>query len=117
MTPIFRHACIRSAALPGSEPATARSLILVSPSPRIAPRFVRTHEAGSFLGLSGRTMEKHRCLGTGPIFRKLGGRVVYAIEDLEAWAADRARNSTSDPGQRPPSRDTVPPRPAPARSR
>jgi predicted DNA-binding transcriptional regulator AlpA len=66
-------------------------------SPRITPRFVRTHDAAAFLGLSGRTLEKHRCTGTGPVFRKLGGRVVYAIEDLEAWAAARARNSTSDP--------------------
>ena len=83
------------------------------PSPSgVAPRFLRTHDAAAFLGLSGRTLEKHRCTGTGPIFRKLGGRVVYAIDDLEAWAAERARNSTSDPGQ-PPSRDAVPPRSAP----
>jgi hypothetical protein len=86
-----------------------------SPSP-IAPRFLRTHDAAAFLGLSGRTLEKHRCTGTGPVFRKLGGRVVYAIDDLEGWAADRARNSTSDPGQ-PLSRDAVQPRPAPSRGR
>lgn len=85
-------------------------------SPRVTPRFVRTHDAAAFLGLSGRTLEKHRCTGTGPIFRKLGGRVVYAIEDLETWAAERARNSTSDPAQ-PLSRDTVQSRPAPSRSR
>lgn len=86
-----------------------------SPSP-VAPRFLRTHDAAAFLGLSGRTLEKHRCTGTGPIFRKLGGRVVYAIDDLESWAADRARNSTSDPGQ-PLPRDAVQSRPAPARGR
>ncbi len=85
-------------------------------SPRVTPRFLRTHDAAAFLGLSGRTLEKHRCTGTGPIFRKLGGRVVYAIDDLEAWAADRARTSTSDPGQ-PLSRDTVQSRPAPSRGR
>jgi hypothetical protein len=56
---------------------------------------VRTHDAAAFLGLSGRTLEKHRCTGTGPVFRKLGGRVVYAIEDLETWAAERRRSSTS----------------------
>ena len=78
-----------------------------SPSPRFTPRFVRTHDAAAFLGLSGRTLEKHRCTGTGPVFRKLGGRVVYAIEDLEAWAAERARNSTSDPGQQPSSRGAL----------
>jgi hypothetical protein len=78
---------------------------------------VRTHDAAAFLGLSGRTLEKHRCTGTGPVFRKLGGRVVYAIEDLEAWAAERRRNSTSDPGQQPSSHGAASPRPAPARAR
>jgi hypothetical protein len=53
----------------------------------------------------------------GPVFRKLGGRVVYAIEDLEAWAADRARSSTSDPGQQQSSRGAIPPRAPVARQR
>ena len=68
-----------------------------SSSARVTPRFVRTHDAAAFLGLSGRTLEKHRCTGTGPVFRKLGGRVVYAVDDLEAWAARGAVTSTSDP--------------------
>lgn len=61
-----------------------------------APRYLRTPEAAARLGLSYRTLEKHRCYGTGPIYRKLGGRVVYAIEDLDAWAAQGARRSTTD---------------------
>ena len=40
-----------------------------SSSSGVAPRFVRTHDAAAFLGLSGRTLEKHRCTGTGPVFR------------------------------------------------
>ncbi|MEF9603185.1 DNA-binding protein, partial [Paracoccus sp. PXZ] len=42
----------------------------------LPPRFLRTPEAAYFLGLSGRTLEKHRSFGTGPVFHKLGGRVV-----------------------------------------
>ena len=61
------------------------------------PRFVRTPEAARLLDLSPRTLEKHRCEGTGPIYRKLGGRVVYAVDDLEAWAERGAVTSTSDP--------------------
>lgn len=60
-------------------------------------RFLRTHEAGRFLGLSGRTLEKHRVYGTGPAYRKIGGRVVYAVEDLQAWAELGRQTSTSDP--------------------
>ena len=52
----------------------------------LPPRFLRTPEAARFLSLSGRTLEKHRIYGTGPKFRKIGGRVVYALDDLQAWA-------------------------------
>ncbi len=62
-------------------------------------RYLRTAEAARVLGLSGRTLEKHRTHGTGPTYRKLGGRVVYAVEDLQAWADIGLRQSTSDPGK------------------
>lgn len=62
----------------------------------LPPRFLRTSEAARHLGLSGRTLEKHRCYGTGPIYRKIGGRVVYALGDLNAWA-DRAARISTDP--------------------
>lgn len=61
-------------------------------------RYLRTPEAARFLGLSGRTLEKHRTYGTGPNYRKLGGRVVYSVEDLQAWANRGVKTSTSDPG-------------------
>ncbi len=61
-------------------------------------RYLRTQEAARFLGLSARTLEKHRTYGTGPVYRKLGGRIVYAPEDLRAWADRGIRHSTSDPG-------------------
>lgn len=66
--------------------------------PDMPPRYLRTPEAGRFLGLSGRTLEKHRTYGTGPSYRKIGGRVVYALADLQAWVAMGTRTSTSDPG-------------------
>ena len=63
------------------------------------PRYVKTPDAAVHLGLSARTLEKHRCFGTGPVYRKLGGRIVYAIDDLEAWTELGLRRSTSDPGK------------------
>ena len=68
------------------------------PAHALPPRFLRTPEAGRFLGLSGRTLEKHRVYGTGPRYRKIGGRVVYALDDLKDWADQGLRTSTSDPG-------------------
>ena len=63
----------------------------------LPPRYLRTKEAATFLSLSPRTLEKHRTYGTGPNYRKLGGRVVYAVDDLQAWADRGAVTSTSDP--------------------
>jgi hypothetical protein len=64
----------------------------------LPPRYLRTPEAARFLSLSARTLEKHRIYGTGPSYRKVGGRVIYAVEDLKAWADGTAKISTCDAG-------------------
>jgi hypothetical protein len=65
----------------------------------VVPRYLRTPEAAVHLGLSSRTLEKHRCFGTGPEYRKLGGRIVYAITDLGPGVEIGRKKSTSDPGK------------------
>jgi hypothetical protein len=62
------------------------------PNAGLPPRYLRTAEAARLLGLSPRTLEKHRIYGTGPT------RVVYTVADLNAWADLGTRTSTSDPG-------------------
>ena len=62
-------------------------------------QYLPTVIAAQYLGLSPRTLEKFRVVGGGPPFHKLGRRVLYTIEDLQAWAGVRRRWSTSDPGQ------------------
>jgi predicted DNA-binding transcriptional regulator AlpA len=69
----------------------------MSEASRIPNRYLRTVEAGRYLGLSGRTLEKHRTYGTGPRYRKIGGRVIYAVVDLDSWADRGAQTSTTDP--------------------
>ena len=69
---------------------------MIDPKTGLPPRFLRTPDAARFLGISLRTLEKHRTYGTGPTYRKIGGRVLYAVEDLQAWTAIGARKSTSD---------------------
>lgn len=68
----------------------------MSNPPADAPRFLRTEEAARFLGLSHRTLEKHRSQGTGPSYRKLGGRVVYTADDLNSWIDRSRRIATTD---------------------
>ncbi len=62
------------------------------------PHYLRTPEAARIVGLSIRTLEKHRIYGTGPRYSRLGGRVVYKLEDLQVWVERGAKASTSEPG-------------------
>lgn len=48
--------------------------------------------------ISPRTLERWRWLGQGPRYLKIGGRVVYRIEDIDAYEAGQLRlNTGSEP--------------------
>jgi hypothetical protein len=57
--------------------------------------FLNQTELSRRWGISPRTLERWRWLGEGPRFLKLGGRVVYRLEDIEAFEAEKLRSSTS----------------------
>jgi hypothetical protein len=60
----------------------------------IPERFLDNEQAAHYLKLSPRTLDRQRLTGEGPRFRKFGRRVVYAIEDLEAWANEHIYRCT-----------------------
>jgi predicted DNA-binding transcriptional regulator AlpA len=66
------------------------------PSPQAAER----------IGLKGKTFDNWRAKNCGPPYYKVGGRVVYDDDEVDAWLASRRRTSTSDPG---PSRQAAAP--------
>jgi predicted site-specific integrase-resolvase len=45
--------------------------------------------------LSEASLERWRTEGIGPVFLKLQGRVLYRVEDVEAYEVDSLRKSTS----------------------
>ena len=53
-------------------------------------------EVASQLGISERTLERHRITGTGPRWARLGRLVRYRVSDLEQWVEASLRTSTSD---------------------
>ena len=61
-------------------------------------KMLRTADAAEYCGSSGSTFEKLRLTGGGPVYSKIGRRVVYRIDDLDAWLAANRRRSTSDNG-------------------
>jgi len=52
-------------------------------------------EAASFLRLSPSTLAKLRLYGTGPLYLKVGRRVLYRLADLVSWLDTIATQDTS----------------------
>ena len=60
------------------------------------PRVVTAKAAAKLVGLSASTLAKLRLNGNGPVYCKLGRRVVYRPADLEQWLQSRTTRDTSD---------------------
>ena len=55
-------------------------------------RFLETRAAAAALGeLSPRTLEKWRQTRRGPRYLRVGGRVLYPVEEVERFEADSLR--------------------------
>lgn len=54
-------------------------------------RHLDQHELAERWHLSERTLERWRWLRKGPPYLKLGGRVAYRVEDIEAFEATQLR--------------------------
>jgi predicted DNA-binding transcriptional regulator AlpA len=59
-------------------------------------KVITAAEAARILGLSESTLAKLRLNGNGPVYCKLGRRVVYRPVDLEQWLQSRTTRDTSD---------------------
>lgn len=70
-------------------------------------RAVTASDAAKLVGLSESTLAKLRLYGNGPIYCKLGRRVVYRPADLELWLQSRAVQDTTDAEARFPKTLTV----------
>lgn len=68
------------------------------PKSQAATRRLGVSAAAAYVGASKSFMDKARLNGNGPVFLKLGKKVLYDLGDLDAWLACRRRRSTSDLG-------------------
>lgn len=62
----------------------------------MAVRHLNQVELAARWTISHRTLERWRWTGEGPAFIKIGGRVVYRLEDVEAYEAAQLRRSTAE---------------------
>jgi predicted DNA-binding transcriptional regulator AlpA len=52
--------------------------------------------AAQLLKLSVRTLERHRVMGTGPAFCRLGRAIRYRESDIRAWIESSIRLSSAE---------------------
>lgn len=62
----------------------------------MAIRHLNQIEVAARWNISHRTLERWRWTGEGPRYIKIGGRVVYRVEDVEAFEARQTRESTAE---------------------
>lgn len=64
-------------------------------------RHLNQIELAARWNISHRTLERWRWSGEGPRFMKVGGRVVYRLEEVEAYERSQLRVSTADTTPKP----------------
>ncbi len=72
----------------GGETKRFENASTISPSP---VRHLDQTNLARRWSISPRTLERWRWLGQGPAYLKVGGRVVYRLEDVETYEAAQLR--------------------------
>lgn len=67
----------------------------MSQKPECVVRHLTQGQLADRWQMSPRTLERWRWVGEGPRFLKLGGRVIYRLEDVENYEAQQLRDSTT----------------------
>jgi hypothetical protein len=66
----------------------------------IEPKYHTPEEAVAYTGLGLSTLAKMRMNGDGPSFVKIGAKVLYPRDGLDAFMASRLQRSTSETPRR-----------------
>ena len=62
----------------------------------MATRHLSQIELAARWNISHRTLERWRTSGEGPRFLRLVGRIVYRLEDVEAFEAEQTRSAEAE---------------------
>ena len=62
----------------------------------MATRHLSQIELAARWNISHRTLERWRTSGEGPRFLRLVGRIVYRLEDVEAFEAEQMRSAEAE---------------------
>lgn len=63
--------------------------------PQTQCRFLSEEQAAKHVNLSTKTLQRYRTTGKGPLFIKVGARILYDLSDLDAFMESHKVSSTS----------------------
>ena len=55
-----------------------------------AKRYLTAADAAQYVGYTPNTLAQYRCRGIGPNYRRVRGRILYAVEELDRWVQSYA---------------------------
>ena len=58
-------------------------------------QFLNARELAARWRVSAKTLERWRCEGSGPVYLKLHGKILYRMADVESFEDRRCRVSSS----------------------
>lgn len=59
-------------------------------------RGMRVRDAAKYLGIPENSLNQLRSTGGGPLYMKIGRRILYDVHDLDAWIKAKKFKSTAD---------------------
>ena len=83
-----------------SIPVKAPAQAAINPNTDRPIRHLNQIDLSRRWSISPRTLERWRWLKAGPRYLKIGGRVVYRLEDVEAFETAQTKNAPQNRGER-----------------
>jgi hypothetical protein len=62
----------------------------------VTEQFIDQKQLARRWAMSPRTLERWRWLRQGPVYFKLGGKVVYRLADIESFEREHVRNAPAE---------------------
>jgi len=62
----------------------------------LSSKKMKTADAAAYIGKSTSWLNKTRLTGVGPVYLKIGGGVLYDVDDLDVWLAGKRRTAVYD---------------------
>jgi len=69
---------------------------MTMPDNDLTSPYLTLQETAAYLRLNPRTLDNMRQRGTGPLYSKYGGRVLYHRDDVLAWINASRRRTTTE---------------------